>query len=136
VALAGFELPARSFRNVVMNLTRLFQFCAWGSLAAIGALSMVSPSLRPVTALPHDVEHGAIFALAGLAVGLGYPRHALRHVIVLTAFSGAVELAQLFVPGRHARVSDFLVDAAAASAGVLLASTLAKFTTAKAASHP
>jgi VanZ family protein len=119
-----------------MNLTRLFQFCAWGSLAAIGALSMVSPSLRPVTALPHDVEHAAIFALAGLAVALGYSRHAVRHMIMLTAFSAAVELAQLFVPGRHARISDFLVDAAAACAGVLLALAHMRFTTAKAAPHP
>jgi VanZ family protein len=119
-----------------MTLTRLFQICAWGFLAAIGALSLVSPRLRPVTALPHDLEHAAIFALAGLAVGLGYPRHAMRHMIVLTIFAGVVELAQIYVPGRHARVSDFLVDAAAACAGVLVALMFSKLTTAQTAPRP
>jgi VanZ family protein len=104
-----------------MTLTRLFQICAWASLAAIGALSLVSPRLRPVTAMPHDIEHAAIFALAGLAVGLGYPQHTVRNMVVLTVFAGVVELAQLYVPGRHARVTDFLVDAGAACAGVLVA---------------
>jgi len=33
-------------------------------------------------------------------------------------FAGAIELAQLFVPGRHARLSDFTVDALAARIGL------------------
>jgi VanZ family protein len=36
----------------------------------------------------------------------------------LTAFAGAVEMAQLWPSGRHARVSDFIVDALAALIGV------------------
>ena len=33
-------------------------------------------------------------------------------------FSVGIELAQLWVPGRHARVSDFLLDAAASCVGI------------------
>jgi VanZ family protein len=40
-------------------------------------------------------------------------------------FSGAVELLQQWVPGRHARLSDFLVDGAAAGFGAVIASALA-----------
>jgi hypothetical protein len=104
-----------------MTARRLVQFFAWLCLAAIAILSVVAPSLRPVTILPHDVEHAAIFALAGLAVGLGYPNHGLRNMIALTVFAAAIELAQLYAPGRHARFLDFAVDAAAACAGVALA---------------
>ncbi len=39
----------------------------------------------------------------------------------MVAFAGAVEIAQLFVPGRHARMSDFIVDALAVCVGVLTA---------------
>jgi VanZ family protein len=35
-----------------------------------------------------------------------------------------MEILQFWVPGRHARISDFVVDAAAACAGLALAATL------------
>lgn len=108
-------------------MTRLFQASAWLCIAAIGALSLVAPSLRPVTFLPHNFEHVAIFALAGLAIGLGYPNRIAQHIIGLTLFAAAVELAQFYAPGRHPRVSDFVVDAAGAAAGVILAMMLTRF---------
>jgi VanZ family protein len=106
--------------------SRLWQAATWIFLLAIVFLSLVSPSLRPVTSLPHNLEHAGIFALAGLAVGLGYPNHTLRNMIALTAFAGAIELAQLFAPGRHARWIDFAVDAFAACLGVALAALAAR----------
>jgi VanZ family protein len=102
-------------------VTRLFRISAWLCLAAIGVLSLVTPSLRPVTFLPHNFEHVAVFSLAGLAIGLGYPNRATQHMIGLTLFAAAIELAQFYAPGRHPRVSDFVVDALGACAGVALA---------------
>ena len=107
-------------------MTRLFQAGAWLCLAAIGVLSLVAPSLRPVTFLPHDFEHVAIFSLAGLAIGLGYPNRATQHMVALTLFAAAVELAQFYAPGRHPRVSDFVVDALGAGAGVVVALMLTR----------
>jgi VanZ family protein len=43
------------------------------------------------------------------------------------AFSGAIELIQLGIPGRHARVSDFVVDALSVSIGVGIAFMLAEY---------
>jgi VanZ family protein len=37
-------------------------------------------------------------------------------------FSGSVEIMQLFVPGRHARLSDFAIDATAACVGLFTVS--------------
>lgn len=107
-------------------MTRLFRICAWLCLAAIGVLSLVAPSLRPVTFLPHNFEHAAIFALAGLAVGLGYPNRTVPQMIGLALFAAAVELAQFYAPGRHPRFGDFAVDALAACAGVAIALTLTR----------
>jgi VanZ like family len=104
---------------------RLIRIFAWACLAAILALSLVAPSLRPVL-MPHAIEHAAIFALAGLAVGLGYPDHAARSMLILAIFSAVVELAQFYAPGRHPRISDFVVDTMAACAGVALAAILAR----------
>ena len=107
-------------------MRRLFQIAAWFLLVTIVVLSVVPPEDRPVTPAPHDLEHVAIFVAMGLAFGLGYSRH-LVQILALMAFSGAIELIQLGIPGRHARVSDFVVDALSVSVGVGLAFMLAEY---------
>jgi VanZ family protein len=89
-------------------------------------LSLVPPSLRPVTAAPHDFEHFAIFLLCGLCLGLGYRSGHLLQGGALVIFAAVVEVLQRLIPGRHARLGDFLIDAAAACAGVCLAWTVLK----------
>ncbi|MGB9365189.1 MAG: VanZ family protein [Xanthobacteraceae bacterium] len=110
-----------------MTSQRLFRLIGWACVAAIVVLSLVSPSLRPVTRLPHNLEHLAIFAITGLALGLGYPGRLLHHVALLVVFAGAIELAQFVTPGRHPRLIDFVVDAASACAGAALAALVIRW---------
>jgi hypothetical protein len=84
----------------------------------IVALSVVPPGWRPVTRLPHGVEHAVIFGLAGASLALSFARSWLVLGIVATMFTALVELAQLWIPGRHARLSDFVVDTAGAWLGL------------------
>jgi hypothetical protein len=95
------------------------RFAAWCLATAIIVLSVVPPSLRPETGSPHFLEHSAIFAFTGGAFGLGYGRRLGSLAILLVTFSGCVEIMQLFVPGRHARLSDFIVDTIAMCAGLI-----------------
>jgi VanZ family protein len=97
---------------------------AWTLALAIVILSLVPPSYRPVMEASHSFEHLAIFLATGLAFGAGYPGRPFRIAVALVIFSGTVELLQQWVPGRHARLSDFLVDGTAAGFGAVLASTL------------
>lgn len=109
-----------------MTAQRLFQAGGWLCIVAITALSLVAPSLRPVTFIPHDVEHAAIFALAGFALGIGYPGRTAHHLAMMAIFAGAIELAQFYSPGRHPRLIDFVVDAAGACAGLLAAALVTR----------
>ena len=96
------------------------RIAAWLLAACVIVLSLVPPELRPQTNAPQDLEHFAIFAATGFAFGLGFgPRYSVT--IVLVIFAGTIKVAQLFVPGRHARVSDFIVDAFASCIGLLAA---------------
>jgi VanZ family protein len=87
-------------------------------------LSLVPPELRPQTYLPRDFEHFAIFACTGVALCLGYVGRLrlLTVAVTMVIFAGAIEIAQFLVAGRHARVSDFIVDASAVCIGLFAAS--------------
>jgi VanZ family protein len=92
--------------------------------AAIVISSLVPPALRPETSTPHSLEHLIIYAATGFAFGLGYKRRHDLLAILLVLFSSAIEIAQLFVPGRHARLSDLIIDAVAACIGLVMSSLL------------
>jgi VanZ family protein len=62
-----------------------------------------------------------------MAFGFGYPHRYGLLTIALPAFTAAIEVAQTWVPDRHARMSDFLVDAAASCLGVGLSYASLKF---------
>ena len=103
------------------RFTLLCRVAAWFLLAIITVLSFVPPGYRPVTPVPHNVEHLSIFLPTGLALGIGYKRRHLLQSLALVLYSAAIELIQLEIPGRHGRLSDFLVNAVSACLGVGLA---------------
>jgi VanZ family protein len=96
------------------------RIAAWSLAAAIVVLSLVPPALRPETSAPHSLEHLIIYAATGFAFGLGYTRNRGLLAILLVIFSSFIEIAQLFVPGRHARLSDFIIDAIAVCIGLVI----------------
>jgi hypothetical protein len=100
------------------------RIAAWILAALIVILSLVPPILRPETGAPHSLEHFTIFAVTGFAFGLDYTRRHDLVAILLVIFSGAIEIAQLFVQGRHARVGDFIIDPVTACIGVVIVSLL------------
>lgn len=104
---------------VVITAARIV---AWLLGFAIVVLSLVPPTLRPETAAPHNFEHFAIFFATGAAFGLGYSRRPVGVAVALVVFAAALEIAQKFVPGRHARWSDFVVDALSLAVGVAISS--------------
>ena len=108
------------------KMQKLFQVVAWLFALAIIVLSLGPPSIRPVTAAGHSLEHLLIFLATGMAFGLGYPRRCWLMAIALLAFAATIEIAQTLVPGRHARLSDFLIDGTASCLGVALSSLLIK----------
>ena len=81
-------------------------------------LSLSPPSIRPTTGAAHGLEILLIFLATGMAVGFGYLRRARLLILALPTFAAAIEIAQNWVSGRHARMTDFLVDAAASCFGV------------------
>jgi VanZ family protein len=87
-------------------------------VASITLLSLVPPALRPVTAAPHSIEHLLIFAVTAAAMALAFSWRWWAQAAGLALFAVAIETAQLFVPGRHARLSDLVVHLFGAGLGL------------------
>jgi VanZ family protein len=102
-------------------MQRIFQ-----AVAYLPRPSLSPPAVRPVTGAAHGLGHLLIFLATGTAYGFGYSRRAGLLLIALPTFAATIEIAQNWVPGRHARMSDFLVDAASSCLGVGLSYTFLK----------
>jgi len=97
---------------------------AWLLAAAVVFATLGPPRFRPHSPLGQTGEHALAFVLIGLAFGIAYSRYRLLTTAVAVVATGILELLQLFAPGRHARLQDFLVDALSACAGLATAAAL------------
>ena len=105
-------------------MTTVLRLVAWGLAAAVTFATLGPARLRPHADLGQNGEHALAFVLVGLAFGLAYRRNRLLTALVAIAMTGVIELLQFWAPGRHARLSDFVVDAAAACAGLAIAAAM------------
>jgi VanZ family protein len=92
----------------------------WLLLAVIVFLTLSPASYRPITKFGHNLEHFLIHLVLGVTFGIGYATQWWLVALGLVGLTAAVEFAQLFVPGRHARLKDFVIDAGAVSLGVAI----------------
>jgi VanZ family protein len=92
--------------------------------AAVTFATLGPPRFRPHSDLGQNGEHAFAFILIGLALGLAYPRHRLLTSVIAIVMIGAIELLQLWAPGRPARLEDFVFDALAACIGMAVAAVL------------
>lgn len=116
-ALSGID-------GIVVALQRSFQAAGWLFAGAILVLSLSPPSFRPTTGAANGLEHFMIFLGTGMAFAFGYPRQLRSLLIASPAFAAAIEVVQNWVPGRHARMGDFVVDVVAACWGIGLSRVL------------
>jgi VanZ family protein len=112
----------------------LFRIAAFPLIAAVVFATLGPPRYRPHAPLGQDGEHALAFVLVGLAVGLAFPRRRLVVAAVSIILIGLLEIMQLWAPGRHARLEDFLVDAMAACIGLAVAAATGRLAARRGAS--
>lgn len=90
---------------------------AWLILAVV-VFSTLSPiGMRPHLGAAH-VERFAAFALLGFLFSVVYPRSTGAVALCVVAGVAGLELLQMLVAGRHARIADVAVKAAGGILGV------------------
>ena len=94
---------------------------AWILIAGLIVLTIVPASERPVTGVEHNFEHFLAFGLTGLVYAFAYPRRLVILLVQGVGFALALELLQIPLPSRHARLGDFAVDALAGCVSMIVA---------------
>ena len=102
-------------------MTTILRLFAWLLAAAVTFATLGPAAARPHAPFGHNGEHAFAFILIGLAFGLAYVRNRISVAAIAVAMIGLLELLQLWVPGRHARLEDFVVNTLVALAGFTVA---------------
>jgi VanZ family protein len=105
-------------------MTIILRLFAWCLAAVVAFATLGPPGYRPHSDLGQDGEHALAFVLLGLAFGLAYTRNRWLTAVLAVGLTGVLELLQLWMPGRHARLEDFIVDALAACVGLAVTAAL------------
>jgi VanZ family protein len=106
--------------EIMERLVALMRVFAWLSVVAIVALSIVPGSYRPhVLPLP-KLEHLAAYFIAGSVVAVGFLeyRQCIVSGLCLTFLAGALEVGQLWIPGRESKLTDWVVSSLGAWSGI------------------
>jgi VanZ family protein len=123
-ALAAASLAELFIRALRWRTERKTIKIAGGlAVVAFAVVSLVPRELRPHIGLPGPLEHLVAYAIVAALLTFGYHKRSQPFVIASSLFlySGILEVAQLWVPGRNPTVIDF----AASSTGALIGSALA-----------
>ena len=104
---------------LINSYTAVGRTPAWIGILAIIVLSVVPANDRPVSGVGQGLEHFAAYALVGGVFAIGYRFSLTRLLVLAIFFCGGIELLQVPLPTRHARVSDFLVNSVGACFTIL-----------------
>ena len=122
-------LPLRDTRAIKSPMKQLTHLIAhlsspafWFCVALILYLSLVPGTMRPQTGASGHVEHFMAYAITGALFmpGARGSMSALLAAVGLCWLSGAVEIAQLWIPGRTGEIAGFIWSSAGAWLGLLL----------------
>ena len=101
-------------------VAKMLKIAAWLVILGLVIITIVPATERPVTGLQHDLEHFLAFGFAGLLFALAYPHRLLPMVLAAILYTLALEIIQIPLSTRHARLEDFAVDALGACAAIFV----------------
>ena len=103
-----------------MQLRTLARICFAAGIVVVIAGSLSPQSTPQLFHSSDKLIHILAYALLGVAGAIGYPKRSMTPLLIggLTALGGAIEIAQIFVPGRDGALLDVAANALGSALGV------------------
>jgi VanZ family protein len=103
-------------------IKKILELAGWLAILAILVLSVVPGDLRPHVMPSKHVEHFAAYLIAALILASVDAKwwRAIVIPLSLMVYSGVLETAQLWIPGRDSSIGDFVASSLGAWCGVFL----------------
>ena len=125
IQLSGLRPARHRLYSILMQWRRILPIIAWGFLAFIVFATLSPFSFRPKLTetepfLAVVLERVGAFGLLGLLFFISYPEHLRTVGLVVFGSAAALELAQAFLPDRHAGFVDTLEKIVGGGAGIML----------------
>ncbi|MBR0784923.1 VanZ family protein [Bradyrhizobium iriomotense] len=113
--------PAEAInRGASRGRIAFLRLVAWLLAVAVTVVTLGPQGVRPAPVLGQQGDHTLAFLLVGFLFARAYPQRSWTSLSVAVVLIGLLEIMQLWVPGRHARFEDFVVDALSALVGFAL----------------
>lgn len=108
-----------------MRVHKLTSIAAWAFLTFVAFATLSPYAWRPELTetepgLVVILEHVAAFAVLGFLFVVSYPERPRTVCLIVVGSAVALEVAQAFLPDRHARLADVLEKIVGGGAGILL----------------
>jgi VanZ family protein len=114
---------ARIFQAAIVlwMVDRTFlRLLGWAGILGIAVVSLVPGEFRPHSGMSAHFEHFTAYGLTAAVLAQAYAGRvgAVTLLACLTIYAGVLESAQLWIPGRHAAISDFAVSSLGILTGI------------------
>ena len=102
-------------------LRKFTKVAAWVSVGFIIYATLVPLGMRPTAGeIGPDYERFASYAVTAALMVLAYPQHPVRVGLMVSAIAVLLEISQLAIPDRDARVADAVVKITGGLAGLVV----------------
>jgi VanZ family protein len=121
---------ARRLAHTLLAASRATRVWKAVLLVLIGVVCWLTLTPKPPPAIDFGwdkLNHVMAFMALGFSSCLSYPDSSRRRILALcamVALGGAIEILQLYVPGRSSEWGDLLADAIGVGAGAIVAALL------------
>jgi len=126
-------MPEKTLRRfLARHDATLIRLCRKGfalCILTVTVLSLLPQAVMPKVGISDKLSHFIAYTAIAAFGLLGYRTAVLRIAIGVIGLGGAIEIAQIFVPGRSADIVDFVVDVVGVAAGLVLARALLRLWT-------
>src|SRR5262245_28523670 len=114
-------MRSKARSRIRTRLIRVSKYSTWLCVVVLAALSWLPGDAVVRTGAPGQLEHFVAYTGTATIGAIGYGRRIgyIQVVLLFALYAGILEVGQIWVPGRHFGLIDYLASSSGAFVGTL-----------------